>query len=64
MTNVVTMIGEIGCFESMTDFVATYADNIATSKYNYGYSIEHIIDAVGVAFDDKLTHDQIEKKLY
>lgn len=52
---------EVGCFESMADFIAVYADNIAVSRYDGGYDIDFINYAIGNEFNDKLTHEQIKE---
>lgn len=52
---------EIGCFETMADFVAAYADNIATNQYEGGIDIDALIECVGWAFEDKLTHGQVKE---
>lgn len=52
---------EIGAFETMADFVAAYADNIAVAPCECGIDIDTLIEDVGWAFKDKLTHEQIKE---
>lgn len=52
---------EIGCFETMADFVAAYADNIAAVPCEGGIDIDALIEDVGWAFEDKLTHGQVKE---
>lgn len=52
---------EIGCFESMADFVKEYADNIIANLGEGGYDIDLIIDNIGGAFNDELTRDEIKE---
>lgn len=52
---------KIGAFETFADFIKYYVDDIVVNHGDGGYSIERIIEWVGSAFEDKLTHEQIKE---
>lgn len=54
---------EIGELDTFADFLAHYADNIVISPRDRGggYSIDHVMEAVGSVFDDELTIKDAKK---